>query len=220
MTAVEPAARAAATRDVAAADHRPLGREAVRRALVDAAVELIVARGLSVSVRDIAALAGVNHGLVHTYFGSKDALLSAAFDEINTRAAAELTDDGYPPIDLALRRGGEAARAVARVMLEADRDPFGSHPVMNSWRNALLDDRPDLTPTEANERVALAATLGLGWALFADHLCRALGIDDASRASVDAQVARFAHEVGGVPFDDTSARAPEHMDAAPGRMSP
>ena len=67
---------------------RPLGRDAVREALVLATTELIVERGLSMSVREIAARAGVNHGLVHTYFGSKDGLLSAAFDEINARAAA------------------------------------------------------------------------------------------------------------------------------------
>jgi AcrR family transcriptional regulator len=181
---------------------RPIGRDAVRAALVRAATELIVERGLSISVRDIAARAGVNHGLVHTYFGSKDSLLVAAFDDINERAAAQRTPDGYPPVDLARRRNGEVARAIARVMLEGDHGVFGQHPVTTSWRDALLRDHPELSADEANEQVAIAATLGLGWALFADHFCRALGVDGDARAAADRRVAEYVHEIGGVPRAD------------------
>src|SRR4051794_17582796 len=37
------------------------------------------------STRDIAAEAGVNHGLIHYYFGTKDRLAIAALDEANRR---------------------------------------------------------------------------------------------------------------------------------------
>lgn len=169
-----------------------------------ATAELIVERGLSISVREIAAHAGVNHGLVHTYFGSKEALFAAAFDDINDRAMSQRSPDGYPPIDLASRRGGEVAKSIARVILESDGDAFAPHPVTRGWRDALARDRPDLEPGEASERVAVAATIGLGWALFADHMCRVLGIDPASRARADERVAALVHDIGGNPLPSTS----------------
>jgi len=57
------------------------GRTEVRNALLDAAAALFAARGVAaVSVRDVAAHAGVNHGLVHRHFGSKHALFTAVLD--------------------------------------------------------------------------------------------------------------------------------------------
>ena len=51
---------------------KPAGKAEVSDALVDATIDLIVERGLGISVREIAArAAGVNHGLVHLYFGGK-----------------------------------------------------------------------------------------------------------------------------------------------------
>jgi AcrR family transcriptional regulator len=186
-------------RDAAAA--RPLGREAVRHALVDAAIELIVERGLSVSVRDIAAHAGVNHGLVHTYFGSKDGLLAAAYDEINARAAAERDADGFPPRDLAGRRGGEIAKALARVMLDSDHDLFSSHPVTTAWRRAIAAKHPDMPEAEITERVMVATTLGLGYALFADHMGHVMGMDDEARRAADARVLSLVADIGLIPPD-------------------
>ncbi len=169
------------------------------QALVDATVELIVEKGLAISVREIALRADVNHGLVHTYFGSKNGLLDAAFDHINERAAAQRDDRGFPPPDLAERHGGELARAIARVILEAPADPFTSHPILPSWKAALTEDRPDLTDAEMNERLAIASALGLGWALFADYLSGILELDDVERQRLDARVAATVADIGGIP---------------------
>ncbi len=49
-----------------------------RRAILAAARELFAARGVDgVSVRQVAAAAGVNHALVHRYFGAKDEMVAA-----------------------------------------------------------------------------------------------------------------------------------------------
>jgi TetR/AcrR family transcriptional regulator, repressor for neighboring sulfatase len=56
-----------------AEDHKPRsGRERTTTAMLDAAEKLFAERGFTaVSVRDIAAEAGVSHALVHRYLGSK-----------------------------------------------------------------------------------------------------------------------------------------------------
>ncbi len=55
---------------------KPIGREAVRAAVIKAAAELFSANGVeAVSVRDIAARANVNYGLIHRHFGTKENLL-------------------------------------------------------------------------------------------------------------------------------------------------
>jgi AcrR family transcriptional regulator len=164
-------------------------------ALVDATSDLILERGVTMSVREIAQRAGVNHGLVHTYFGSKDALVTHAFGTIIDRAAAEVDDTGFPPPDLASRRGGELAKAMARVMLDVRDDPFPKHPILPAWRDALAGDRPGSTTAELDEAVLVAATLGLGWALFADLLCEILDVDDDER---DAMEARVLARIGGL----------------------
>jgi AcrR family transcriptional regulator len=184
---------------------KPVGRDAVMEALVDAAGQLILERGVTMSVRDIARRAGVNHGLVHTYFGSKEALLAAAFGHLVDRAAVELDDDGFPPADLAFRRGGEVARALARTMLDVTGDPYPSHPILPSWRSALATRRPDATDAELDEAVIVATTLGLGWALFAEHLCSVLRVADDERDAIEQRVLALISDIGGIPSTDAPA---------------
>lgn len=55
--------------------------ERTRRALIDAATALVTERGWdAVTTRQIAERAGVNQGLIHYHFRSKDELLHAAFE--------------------------------------------------------------------------------------------------------------------------------------------
>jgi AcrR family transcriptional regulator len=63
--------------------------EDAREKLMDAAAELFAQKS-NVSVRAIAKAAGVNHGLVHYYFGSKESLKREAFSHAVEKAAAEL----------------------------------------------------------------------------------------------------------------------------------
>jgi TetR/AcrR family transcriptional regulator, repressor for neighboring sulfatase len=70
---------------------RPRGGDEVSIALIEAAIELFAERGpAAVSVREIATRAGVNHGLVHRHFGSKEGLLSAVLQFLAEGLAGEL----------------------------------------------------------------------------------------------------------------------------------
>jgi len=182
---------------------KPTGRDDVMRALVDATIALIVKKGLSMSVREIAQLADVNHGLIHAYFGSKDGLLTAAFEDIQRRADLEKDERGFPPPDIAGRRGGEIAKALARVILEDDGDPFPRHSVTTAWREALAREQPELTALELNTRIISATSLSLGYTLFADYFADVLGLDDATRAYVTDQVLLRVADVGGITRRDS-----------------
>ncbi len=87
--------------------------------LIDATLRLLVSRPVAgVSVRDIAAEAGVNHGLVHRHFGSKDGLIRAAVE----RASRVVYQADTPPraswFFERLREHPELAILVARACLD------------------------------------------------------------------------------------------------------
>jgi len=69
-----------------------LDKESVEEKLLAAGLEcLATLGGHKASVKQIAAMAGVNHGLVHYYFGSKEKLIVALFRRMagNQREALE-----------------------------------------------------------------------------------------------------------------------------------
>jgi AcrR family transcriptional regulator len=68
-------------------DPAPAGaREVARTALLDAAERLLVEEGhAGITTRKVAATAGVNHGLVHYYFGSIEELLFQAMERYTER---------------------------------------------------------------------------------------------------------------------------------------
>ena len=106
---------------------KPTGRDSVRSALIEAAADLFAERGPSrVSVREIATRAGVNHGLVHRHFGSKDGLLkavmSALADDVHDRVgqpdARESLADILRGTFTGTRDGGRHWRILVRALLD------------------------------------------------------------------------------------------------------
>ena len=64
-------------------------RELVTQALLDAAERLLVSEGYAaISTRRLAQEAGVNHGLVHYYFGSMEELLVQVLERFTARLIA------------------------------------------------------------------------------------------------------------------------------------
>jgi AcrR family transcriptional regulator len=157
----------------------PHGEQAVRSALIDAAIELFAARGPSaVPIREIAEAAGVNHGLVHQYFGSKAGLITAALDSLSERAAAQVAE----------RRGGAAlyaedgptalqGRIVAYLLLEGV-DPAALKSGYPTVEALVAEHRATgVADRQAREHVAQVVALVLGWQLFEPFLAAAAGLD-------------------------------------------
>jgi AcrR family transcriptional regulator len=157
----------------------PNGEEEVRAALVDAATELFAEHGpAGVSVRQIATRAGVNHGLVHYYFGAKDDLLAAVLD----RCAAAAADAFARGDDVALLLDRESAvarhaRILAHVVLAAG-DPAAMQHEFPTQRRLVDWFRTRGVPVrDARVRAAQVSALVLGWHLFGDFLTTAAGVD-------------------------------------------
>jgi len=61
----------------------PITRAEGERRLIDASIQLLLEKPFKdVGVRDIALRADVNHGFVHTWFGSKEDLFIAALKQV------------------------------------------------------------------------------------------------------------------------------------------
>lgn len=111
------------TRDATPA-RRPTGRDDVQNAILDAATELFTERSpSSVSLREIARRAGVNYGLIHHYYGSKEAIVGAVFRRKSENGARLIADS--PDVHDALRRimsspdnGATYARLLAGALAE------------------------------------------------------------------------------------------------------
>src|SRR3954464_10247158 len=68
---------------------KPAGRAEAEQALLDAAERLLVDVGhAGITTRRLAEEAGVNHGLVHYYFGSNETLLVRALERFTERLIA------------------------------------------------------------------------------------------------------------------------------------
>ena len=108
-----------ATSEATVADLKPLGKEEVVAAVLAAASELFAEKGpAATSIREVAARAGVNHGLLHRHFGSKRQLLAATLQYL-ADSGAKLRESGAPAEEL------EAAQELqARVMVRSTLDGF------------------------------------------------------------------------------------------------
>ena len=193
---------------------RPKGRAETTAAIVAAATELFRAKGpAGVSLREIAQHAGVNYGLVHRHFGSKEAITAAVFRGTSRRGAQALGASA----DLAGALGAFASRIeegdFARMLAWALVD--GSNPT------AFVDDSgafhrmrelaagPD-GADDPERRIALAAALSMlmGWQVFAPFLTEGLGLDDIDPAAVQRAIAHRVVATGtstGHPADGGGA---------------
>ena len=101
------------------------GREQVEARLIRSACVLLAERGpRAVSIRDIAARAGVNHGQIHHYFGGKRGLLAAAMHHLALEHFEHTIERGLDEFDappaLTLSQDSEYMMATLRAILDGN----------------------------------------------------------------------------------------------------
>ena len=161
----------------------PITRAEGERRLIAAATELIQKRPYSeVGVRDIAELADVNHGFVHTWFGSKNDLLLAVvrqqFQELAN--AVRSAQPGQP----ALLFNDPHVVAIIRLVLWLDLEGvntgnlFQAMPILDAL-TARYTEVEKIDPSIARAAAIQAISIGLGAGTFAPIL----GMESAEDAA-------------------------------------
>ena len=171
-------------------------RERAIARLVAAARPLFAARGASeVSLREVAAAAGVNYGLIHHYIGTKDDLLELVLQ----RASAEWVDYfvDAPTVDDAVThimrpKSSEYARIVARSILAggAPEALLGRSPALAALSQRIVGDIDCPSTSDHDARIAVAAITGmaLGWGIFGRYVQEIAGLGDAAEDEVTEAV--------------------------------
>jgi TetR/AcrR family transcriptional regulator, repressor for neighboring sulfatase len=163
----------------------PYGEHEVRQALIEAATVLFAEQGPgAVPVREIARRAGVNHGLVHRYFGSKDGLVSAVLDRLSAQSTAEV--ESHEPSVVTYSAEGPTAtqgRILAHLLL-AGADPADFKSDYPAARTMIRHCRQrGMSDRQARERVAQVLALVLGWQFFEPFVMSATGLAPSEKAA-------------------------------------
>ena len=184
------------------------GRERTTTAILDAAEELFAERGFTaVTVRDIAARAGVSHALVHRYLGSKVDVYRAAL----RRHETEIVDAALGQDDLLeatrLMLNSAWSEQLRYLRLVAHSTLHGLSYDRTSGRFAATERLVELAQAAAaaGERdaddvdprfvVASIVAMLLGWAATRDWVLPAAGITDMSDDEFIAAVERVMLDI-------------------------
>ncbi len=160
----------------------------------------------AMSVRNVAAAAGVNHGQVHHYFGGKRGLIMAAvlrlaqghFEHANDRAG------GNPvPPPLTLGEDSDYWHALVRLILDDDLEAAtaeigeGISVPRQVLKEFTGEKSPKKIPLEIRSMFATLIALELGWASLESYALTMSGID-----LKDKEKAReHAREMVGILYD-------------------
>lgn len=173
----------------AAVEHRPgTGRDA----LIEAAKRLLPDRAPSaIAGRDLAAEADVNYGLVHHYFGGKDAALRAGLAALRDDFVTHHGDVASMPL---LTESDPYLKALFRWHLHDVEavDVDGEFPLAASLVAAVasvMDSTGDDAPVEAKARAIALTSLQLCFAVFGPVLLEATGVRRDERRSVEHALA-------------------------------
>ena len=196
-------------------------RTSTQDAILRAAAELFAERAPSrVTIRDVAARAGVNHSLVHRHYGTKDNLLRAVM-QLGSSDYSKHIDEVTDPAD-AFRagfafaaEGDPVAAATARALLDGTIRPRDGQGYPGMERHiALLQSAIATRGVESRfpPRVITAAAFALmgGWFLLEESLISSAGLRDMPLDEVRRNVA----DLIGLMIEQGSGTGPT-ADAAP-----
>jgi len=181
---------------------RPSGRDEIMAAVLDAATKLFSTRPPSaVSVRQIADEAGVQHSVVHRYFGTKEDLLQAVIREGSRRQTEAMAEVRHATPEMALEAAlqqGPYFRALLLASMEGT-DPRAMLDSMESTQSVfdLVASHPSPVHMQGGPRfdpriiiVVVMATL-MGWQGAESTLTYLAHLDDEDPVDVRRQMAEL-----------------------------
>lgn len=164
-----------------------LTEEQGRQRLLDAAVELALETGgPDFTVREVAAKAGLNHGLVHRYFGTKDVLISAVIKNIGSDLAGEIDANPEQVLPMTDNRTQVLALLLAHSSAAHHLDQemvLGIQPVVEALVRTISANDGDQVP-DARTQAALQLATILGWVSNELLITRACGLGPEQRSEL------------------------------------
>ncbi len=168
---------------------KPRGREEIVTALIEAAAELFSRHGVeTVTVRDIASHAGLNHGLIHRHFGSKENLRIKTQEFLAKRVMDEIGEpenfvDAIWRAEQAIKNQPMFWKVMARTFLDDkfDGDIQGSFPLIHKMVEFIRKGQEEeLISIDMDPRyiVAAVAAYGLGMRVFEKYIIHGTGLED------------------------------------------
>lgn len=169
----------------------PRGVEEVKRSLVAAARRLLGEMpAAQISGRRIATAAQVNYGLIHQYFGSKQAIFRAVLEELTAELGEGASRAGSArswwqelptrPLDTGAWRTFANLVSSPELMDSMQWD----FPLMRTLVAELTGQEPALDVEEARVTAAAIGSLLVGWTLMEPIYQRGLGLDADQLAAV------------------------------------
>lgn len=186
----------------------PHGREAVKKAILDATEKLLLRKGPNkITVREIAEAANIKHPLIHRHFGTKDEVIMAV--HFRGIKKVEKTVTGIENIEGNIGKFFEAVKknrfrqvALARAMI----DGVNPHTIQNKFPVmerllALLRKRYAETRSESEfdpeVMTAFLAAAAFGWFLYEPFLLAATGLEDKNKDEIHRQAAEILEAIIG-----------------------
>ena len=168
---------------------KPHGREELVAALIEAAAELFSKHGVeAVTVRDIASHVGVNHGLIHRHFGSKENLRIKTQEYLAEKVRDEIGEpenfvDAIWRAEQAIKNQPMFWKVMARTFLDDkfEGDIQSSFPLISKMVEFVRDAQDEgLISIDMDPRYIVAAisAYGLGMRVFEKYIIQGTGLED------------------------------------------
>lgn len=199
-------------------DGRPRGREAVREALLEAALALMAERGpAKVPLRDIAERAGVNFGLVYQYVGTRDDVLREVYQRAAAKSAIRFEDiaglDDAIALMMSLPDEHQVGRMIGWAALEGayPSDVLGRSPALEHVARLVENESGRREGSEADDDARLFAAfmlvVALGWRLFRPIGLTSAGLDPSAPNDYDERLTSWLQQLARVALDGDDAPA-------------
>ncbi|UZG60360.1 TetR/AcrR family transcriptional regulator [Rhodococcus opacus] len=171
-----------------------------RERILDAAITLMATKAPSqIAGREIAKQAGVNYGLIHRHFGSKNNACKEAFQRLAGDYVRQVRGGHEGDWILSMRSEPEH-QDLWRILAHSAMD--GDSLAILGWDYPLLRDRlaarvstSDQDADSAQTKIATAFSLAFGWTVFQPFLVEALALAPDDFAEVDAAITRRIGEL-------------------------
>lgn len=181
-------------------------RTTAEEKLIAAAGDLLAEVGpRAASVRMIASRAGVNHGLVHHYFGSKDALLRAAMIRLvhdHAESVHRRAGDAPVPLPLGLVDERRYLHAVIRCILDGETELARTEidegvSIPQSTFGQMTERRGGTdSPARLKALLGMGMAIEMGWAAVEPFIAAVAGInDDAEMEEVRREAVKVRNAI-------------------------